>query len=84
MVSLHPAGSSPSFPFFNHSESPEHASDMLRVRRDLIAINKKLASFERGFLSDAGIKDREWYRHLGVAPGKWKVCDATKRAAYTY
>ena len=47
---------------------------MLGARRNRSAINKKLASFERGFLSEAGIKDREWYRHLGVAPGKWKVC----------
>ena len=56
---------------------------MARVRHNLIAINKKLASFERGFLSDAGIKDREWYRHLGVAPGKWKVCNARKHVACT-
>lgn len=34
-------------------------------------INQKLASFERGFIHEDGIKDREWYRHLGVAPGKW-------------
>lgn len=38
-----------------------------RIRR----INKLLSSFERGFISEGGIKDREWYRHLGVAPGKW-------------
>lgn len=54
------------------------------VRHHLAAINKKLALFERGFLSDAGIKDREWYRHLGVAPGKWMVCKAGKRVAGTY
>lgn len=34
-------------------------------------VNKKLIAFERGFISEDGIKDREWYRHLGVAPGKW-------------
>jgi N-acetylated-alpha-linked acidic dipeptidase len=34
-------------------------------------INQKLVSFERGFIHEDGIKDREWYRHLGVAPGKW-------------
>ena len=38
-----------------------------RVRR----VNKKLSSFEQGFISEGGIKDREWYKHLGVAPGKW-------------
>jgi N-acetylated-alpha-linked acidic dipeptidase len=57
---------------------------MLHDRRNLIAINKKLGMFERGFLSDAGIKDREWYRHLGVAPGKWKVCNARTRVACTH
>ena len=35
------------------------------------AANKKLVSFERGFISEEGLKDREWYKHLGVAPGKW-------------
>ena len=35
------------------------------------AANKKLVGFERGFISEEGIKEREWYRHLGVAPGKW-------------
>lgn len=34
-------------------------------------INKKLMKFERGFISEGGIKSREWYKHLGVAPGKW-------------
>ena len=40
-------------------------------------ISLRLARFERGFLSENGIKDREWYRHLGVAPGKWKGYGAT-------
>ena len=34
-------------------------------------VNQKLIAFERGFIHEGGIKDREWYRHLGVAPGKW-------------
>lgn len=38
-----------------------------RVRK----ANQKLVAFERGFISKEGIKDREWYKHLGVAPGKW-------------
>ena len=33
--------------------------------------NAKLVAFERGFISEDGIKEREWYKHLGVAPGKW-------------
>jgi N-acetylated-alpha-linked acidic dipeptidase len=38
-----------------------------RVRR----ANKKLIAFERGFISEGGIRNREWYKHLGVAPGLW-------------
>ena len=34
-------------------------------------VNKKLVAFEKGLISEEGIKDREWYKHLGVAPGKW-------------
>ena len=34
-------------------------------------VNKKLVAFEKGLISEDGIKDREWYKHLGVAPGKW-------------
>jgi N-acetylated-alpha-linked acidic dipeptidase len=39
----------------------------IRVRK----ANQKIIAFERGFISAGGIKDREWYKHLGVAPGKW-------------
>jgi len=39
----------------------------MRVRK----ANQKIIAFERGFISEGGIKDREWYKHLGVAPGKW-------------
>ncbi|THG94618.1 hypothetical protein EW026_g6888 [Hermanssonia centrifuga] len=39
--------------------------------------NTKLVAFEKGFISEGGIKDREWYRHLGVAPGKWLGYGAT-------
>lgn len=34
-------------------------------------VNQKLVSIERGMISEEGIPEREWYRHLGVAPGKW-------------
>jgi N-acetylated-alpha-linked acidic dipeptidase len=46
---------------------PKFIKALMVVRK----INQKLASFERGFIHEDGIKDREWYRHLGVAPGKW-------------
>ncbi|KAJ3537181.1 hypothetical protein NMY22_g5696 [Coprinellus aureogranulatus] len=41
------------------------------------AVNKKLIAFERGFISKDGIKDREWFKHLAVAPGKWLGYGAT-------
>ena len=44
---------------------------LIRAFKRVQNINRKLAAFERGFISPEGIKDREWYRHLGVAPGKW-------------
>ena len=44
---------------------------MVKAAKRVQAANAKLVAFERGFISEEGIKDREWYRHLGVAPGKW-------------
>jgi N-acetylated-alpha-linked acidic dipeptidase len=57
----------------NHDVAlPRHKlRELLRAVKRVRAVNKKLISFERGFISKDGIKDREWYRHLGVAPGKW-------------
>ncbi|KAJ7044603.1 Zn-dependent exopeptidase [Mycena alexandri] len=40
-------------------------------------VNKKLVSFEKGFISKDGIPDREWYKHLAIAPGKWLGYGAT-------
>ncbi|KAF9058017.1 Zn-dependent exopeptidase [Panaeolus papilionaceus] len=45
--------------------------------------NKRLLKFERGFISEGGIKEREWYKHLGVAPGKWLGYGATTFPALT-
>ncbi|KAI0346834.1 Zn-dependent exopeptidase [Trametopsis cervina] len=45
--------------------------------------NAKLVAFERGLISEEGIKDREWYRHLAVAPGKWLGYGATTLPALT-
>jgi len=44
--------------------------DFIRAAKAVRVVNQKLSSFERGFISEGGIKDREWYKHLGVAPGK--------------
>jgi N-acetylated-alpha-linked acidic dipeptidase len=50
---------------------PDPIKRFIEAARRLGRSNKKLKSFERGFISEDGIKDREWYKHLGVAPGKW-------------
>ncbi len=51
--------------------------DTLHALRRAHAVNTKLRSFERGLISKEGIKDREWFKHLGVAPGKWLGYGAT-------
>ncbi len=45
--------------------------EFLKAQRRVIKANKKLISFERGFISEDGIKGREWFKHLGVAPGRY-------------
>ncbi|BGP43868.1 Vacuolar protein sorting-associated protein 70 [Rhodotorula kratochvilovae] len=46
--------------------------------KELRRINAALRGFERGFLGDEqGLQGREWYRHLGVAPGRWLGYGAT-------
>ncbi|CAE6538397.1 unnamed protein product [Rhizoctonia solani] len=52
-------------------------SELAELIVDVREINKKLSNFERGFISEAGLPGREWYRHLIVAPGKWTGYGAT-------
>jgi len=44
-------------------------------------VNQKLIGFEKGFVSKDGIPDREWYKHLVIAPGKWLGYGATPMPA---
>lgn len=50
---------------------PNPVKKFIEAAKRLGRSNKGLITFERGFISEGGIKDREWYKHLGVAPGKW-------------
>lgn len=50
---------------------PHPIREFIKAAKRVGRANRKLKAFERGFISEGGIKDREWYRHLGVAPGKW-------------
>lgn len=47
------------------------AGEFIKAAKRVQKTNSKLVAFERGFISEGGIKDREWYKHLAVAPGKW-------------
>lgn len=53
------------------TKRPKLAKQIIAAAKRVRAANQKLTSFERGFISEEGIKDREWYRNLAVAPGKW-------------
>ncbi|KAL5632103.1 hypothetical protein ACGC1H_000206 [Rhizoctonia solani] len=59
------------------SDGQSAASELNELFEDIRLINKKLFNFERGFISEAGLPGREWYRHMIVAPGKWIGYGAT-------
>jgi N-acetylated-alpha-linked acidic dipeptidase len=61
----------PKHPHWPHRKPHHLPPKFIKAVKAVRKINQKLASFERGFIHEEGIKDREWYRHLGVAPGKW-------------
>ncbi|WFD03707.1 glutamate carboxypeptidase II [Malassezia obtusa] len=56
-----------------HRPSPALRAAMHEVR----GVNRALQRFERGFLDARGLPHRPWYRHLGVAPGRWLGYGAT-------
>jgi N-acetylated-alpha-linked acidic dipeptidase len=58
-------------PHWPHRKPHRMPPRLIKAAKAVRKINKKLASFEHGFIHEGGIKDREWYKHLGVAPGKW-------------
>ena len=58
--------------------------ELIKAAKRVKKANQKIVAFERGFISESGIKDREWYRHLGVAPGKWLGNAFHYKSFYTY
>jgi N-acetylated-alpha-linked acidic dipeptidase len=44
---------------------------LLRAIRRVRHVNWMLIKFERMFISEEGLPEREWYKHLGVSPGRW-------------
>jgi len=68
----------------HHTHKPKFPKKKFeKIVKRIKAVNKKLVAFERGLIHEDGIKDREWYRHLGVAPGKWLGYGATTLPALT-
>ncbi|KAF8510592.1 hypothetical protein JB92DRAFT_2938695 [Gautieria morchelliformis] len=76
-----PDSSSASVSHRPHPHHPPHK--LIKAVKRVQAVNKKLSSFETGFISKEGIADREWYKHLAVAPGKWLGYGATTLPALT-
>ncbi|KAK0475812.1 Zn-dependent exopeptidase [Armillaria novae-zelandiae] len=72
-------GCAKSIPRVPHFPIGELKEAVKRLR----AVNQKLIAFERGFISEDGISEREWYKHLGIAPGKWLGYGATTLPALT-
>ncbi|KIR33868.1 membrane protein [Cryptococcus deuterogattii MMRL2647] len=67
------------FPF----PTPRKYREINSILKEIRVINKKLQNFECGFLSEDGLKDREWYKHKGTAPGLWLGYGATTFPALT-
>ncbi|KAG6869264.1 hypothetical protein C0993_000017 [Termitomyces sp. T159_Od127] len=65
------------------SRLPKKFKKLIKAAKRIVKVNKKIIAFERGFISEGGIKDREWYKNLGVAPGKWLGYGATTFPALT-
>ncbi|CCF52104.1 hypothetical protein NDA14_000371 [Ustilago hordei] len=51
--------------------------EICKVLGEIRGMNKKLQTFEQGLISKEGLKGREWYKHLGTAPGRWLGYGAT-------
>ncbi|ORY34010.1 hypothetical protein BCR39DRAFT_518112 [Naematelia encephala] len=65
------------FPHLPIPNIPKKIREIKAVLKEIREINKKLQGFEGGFISTEGIKEREWYKHKGVAPGLWLGYGAT-------
>ncbi|EIW82299.1 hypothetical protein CONPUDRAFT_164921 [Coniophora puteana RWD-64-598 SS2] len=57
--------------------------DLIQAAKRVRKVNAKLAKFEQGFISEDGIRSRNWYKHLGVAPGRYLGYGATTLPALT-
>ncbi|KAJ7484085.1 Zn-dependent exopeptidase [Mycena galericulata] len=79
-LAMHAGFAAPAFDAF-HPVPKFPGAKLRKAVRRIRAVNKKLIGFEKGFISEDGIPDREWYRHLAIAPGKWLGYGATPMPA---
>jgi N-acetylated-alpha-linked acidic dipeptidase len=61
----------------NHHHNDGRMKALIRAIKRVQAVNTKLITFERGFISPEGLPERPFYRHLGVAPGRYLGYGAT-------
>ncbi|KZP07972.1 Zn-dependent exopeptidase [Athelia psychrophila] len=61
----------------------EPVRKLIRAAKRVRRANRKLIAFERGFIDEEGLKGRQWYKHLGVAPGYWLGYGATTMPGVT-
>jgi len=76
-LAMHAGFQGPAFEAFNTAPPKFPGARFRKAVRRIRAVNKKLVGFEKGFISKDGIPDREWYKHLAIAPGKWLGYGAT-------
>ncbi|KAF7978073.1 hypothetical protein HWV62_1721 [Athelia sp. TMB] len=61
----------------DHDLNSEPVRKLIKAAKRVRRANRKLVAFERGFINEEGLPGREWYKHLGVAPGYWLGYGAT-------
>ena len=60
-----------------HGHDRERQREIRQIISEIRAINAKVTKFEQGFISEEGLAGRPWYKHLGVAPGRFLGYGAT-------
>lgn len=61
----------------HHKHGGKVDKELKKVLLEVRKVNKRLQTFEQGLISKEGLKGREWYKHLGTAPGRWLGYGAT-------
>ncbi|KAN0064179.1 Vacuolar protein sorting-associated protein 70 [Thecaphora frezii] len=61
----------------HHHHGRRHRHELKKVLSGVRRLNQKVRKFEQGFIDSQGLVGRSWYKHLGVAPGRWLGYGAT-------